>query len=1069
MQLSRRDQNGRALRISRRRFLKSALLLGAGLTSLRFDPLDPRAPAVVRAAGDLLWGPYLQNSTTSSIVVMWATASSGASEVRYSTGGGAEIVVAATSNYVLRPGATVPYGTYDSFYIQSATLTGLTPGVSYSYRVLTGGVELGASAFKPARPANETAFSFVVIGDSGTANTHQKQVAARIEQLAPEFILHCGDMIAYSPAQPTVYDEWHAKLFAIYAGYVQLLDRIPFFPSIGNHDFQDFSDGLTPYLNIFDLPKNATVAADREKYYSFDYGNAHFITLNVYQSFTAGSAQYNWLVQDLQSTSQFWKIVWLQTGPYSSNAWGGAIPGSSEATTNRNIRQILVPIFQQYDVDIVLAGDQHIYERSMPWAKTSDPADLGTATPIDQGGILYVITGGGGAGLGNVQTGTNRGPWSQPPGGAMFKAYHATRIAINGAVLTLEAYEEVNGTLANPFDTFTIDRSYELANDLYGGAVSPESGGVGTTFTFQVTYTNSGNQPPAQAHLLLDSLAPITMTVVGGTYVGGAVYQYATNSLSFGAHQFAFDFGPGLRLPASGTIAKPTVDDAPAVPNPVTPPNGATGVQPTGLTLIWTGGDPNAGAGDSVRYDVYLGSPALPASPTQSDLTATSYTPPAGALAYGTAYQWKVVARDSLGATSAPASPWTFTTVAAPHQPPTAPTSPNPADNATGVAPSVMLSWATSTSPDGDPIVYDVTLQGNVVATDLESPSFTASGLAYGTSYAWQVTARSAGGATTGPEWHFATQPDLPPQLSGGAVDPPTGTPQTTFTFEVTYSDPYGRPATTATVVIDGVPQPMTLALGDPTSGALHSLATQLAAGDHTYRFEFANQDGGVAQFPASGTASLTVVGPHQPPTAPTSPNPADNATGVAPDVTLSWAAATSPNNDPIVYDVTLQGNVVATDLESPSFTASGLAYGTSYAWQVTARSAGGAITGPEWHFTTQANQPPAGTPQLNNGAVTPPAGTPQTTFMFEVTYSDPQARPATTATVVIDGVSHAMTLAGGSPATGAIYQHATKLAAGTHTYRFVFVNQGGQVSLPPAGTASLTVRYGVWLPFVKK
>ena len=359
----------RAARISRRRFLRDALALGAGLAPLRFGALGLPGPAVASAAGTLLWGPYLQSPTTSSITVMWATTTGAASEVRYSTGGGAETTVAATTTSILRSGASQPYGTYDSFYTQSATLTGLAPGVSYSYRVLTGGSQLGASTLKVARPASQTAFSFAVLGDSGSGSVHQKQVATRIKLLAPEFILHCGDIIGYDPTQPTVYDEWYTKLFAIYGEYEHLLDHIPLWPTIGNHDYQDYplsapTSDLAPYTQLFALPTNATVAADQEKYYSFDYGNAHFVTLDVYlpiKGSGADTAMVAWLKSDLASTGQFWKVVWLQTGPYSSNAWSGGIPAVSDSTLNRNIRQVLVPIFQQYNVDIVLAGDQHIY------------------------------------------------------------------------------------------------------------------------------------------------------------------------------------------------------------------------------------------------------------------------------------------------------------------------------------------------------------------------------------------------------------------------------------------------------------------------------------------------------------------------------------------------------------------------------------------------------------------------------------------------------------------------------------------------------------------------------------
>ncbi len=1038
--------------LSRRRFLHAVATLGTGLILAMLQ----RAEQTL-AAGSLLWGPYLQNSTTSSITVMWAMRVSGVSEVRYRVGTAAETSVAATATYILRPGAVEPYGQYDSFYLQSATLTGLVPGQIYSYRVITDGVELGASTLRVARPANESSFSFVVLGDSGSGNTHQMQVATRMRQLVPEFMLHCGDMIGYSPTRPTVYEEWYAKLFAIYAGYERLLDSIPFYPAVGNHDYQDYPlaapvSDLAPYLQIFSLPRNATVTADREKYYSFDYGNAHIVSLNSYlplQSGGSDSAMVSWLKNDLANTSQFWKIVLLQAGPFSSNAWAGGIPGGSEGSLNRNARQILVPIFQQYQIDLVLSGDQHIYERSMPWAKTSDPNDIGRPTAIDQGGIVYVITGGGGGPIGSVQTGADRGPWSVAPAGAMVRAYHATRVVINGARLTIEAHEEVNGTLSNPFDSFTIDRAAALADTLTGGTVTPEVGAVGATYTFQVTYTNASNQPPTQANLLLDALPLIPMSLVSGTFAGGALYRYAT-ALAFGTHQFAFDFGAGLRLPAQGTLAKPVVNDPPNLPAPLNPANAANAVQPLGLALSWSGGDPNSAAGDSVTYDLYLNAGTLPNSPTYAGLTSTSFTVPAGAVAYGTSYIWKVVARDSYGDTRGPTSNWSFATMADPHPQPSAPSSPSPANNATGTLRTLQLSWAASTA-GSDPVTYDVEVQGNIVANSLTTPQYDLTDLAYGTTYSWQVSANSFGGTTTGPLWHFTSQPNPPPQLSAGSVSPTTGTTDDLFTFEVTYADPLARPAAELMVLIDSIPEAMELISGTPASGAIYRYTTPLLSETHTYTFTATNVEGSSARLPATGSYSVVV---HARPTLPNTPTPADGAIDVAKNVELRWAASTA-DGDPVTYDLLINDQLVASDLTSLRYSPPNLAYGTIYDWQIIARSVAGPTAGPRWRFTTLPDLPP----QLSAGSVSPSTGTLADTFTFEVTYSDPYARAATQAAVVIDGVATTMAKVSGSTSSGAIYRFATQLSGGTHAYLFDFANSDGwTVQLPETGANQLIV-----------
>src|SRR5690242_4072927 len=131
MKKQRSDTKIRAPYYSRRQFLKGALAFGAGLTPLRFAPLRALTPATAEAAvANLVWGPYLQSSTTSSVTVAWATVNNSASELRYHKGSDPDTIVPAISQLITRPGATPPY---DNFFIQSAKLTDLVSGATYSY------------------------------------------------------------------------------------------------------------------------------------------------------------------------------------------------------------------------------------------------------------------------------------------------------------------------------------------------------------------------------------------------------------------------------------------------------------------------------------------------------------------------------------------------------------------------------------------------------------------------------------------------------------------------------------------------------------------------------------------------------------------------------------------------------------------------------------------------------------------------------------------------------------------------------------------------------------------------
>jgi len=92
------------------------------------------------------------------------------------------------------------------------------------------------------------------------------------------------------------------------------------------------------------------------------------------------------------------------------------------------------------------------------------------------------------------------------------------------------------------------------------GSVSPPSGTVGTTFTYEVTYTDVNGDSPYYVRVYIDGSSH-TMNYVSGTYTGGATYHYTT-TLSAGSHYYYFEASDGkatARLPTSGTYSGPTV------------------------------------------------------------------------------------------------------------------------------------------------------------------------------------------------------------------------------------------------------------------------------------------------------------------------------------------------------------------------------------------------------------------------------------------------------------------------------------------------------------------------------
>lgn len=425
----------------------------------------------VWAQTTLTRGPYLQVGTPQSMVIRWKTNSPTVGMIRYGTNKNNLIQSISSStisdNHEIKIEGLVPYTKY--YYAVYGDNQLLTPPGDTTYYFIT----------SPAAGL-ELPIHIWVIGDFGRNNAGQKEVRDAYwnsikNNRHTDVWLWLGDN-AYGSGTDM---EFQNNLFNVYP---HILRNTVSWPCPGNHDYNSISltthDG--PYYRIFTMPKNGEaggVPSGQEGFYSFDYGNIHFVSLNsewIPWTFPPNNEQIQWLHQDLSSTTQTWKIVFWHKPPYSK--------GSHDSDNTADIaamRANFVPIMDQYGVDLVLNGHSHNYERthlikghygtSASFNPTEHIVDVSCGNPsqghvyvkyIDENntsiGTIYCV-------VGNSGSVTSGKPLNHP---AMCSAYQdeygSLVIDVNGNELHAR-YFTSNGIIKDEFKIIKLSRSPSVA------------------------------------------------------------------------------------------------------------------------------------------------------------------------------------------------------------------------------------------------------------------------------------------------------------------------------------------------------------------------------------------------------------------------------------------------------------------------------------------------------------------------------------------------------------------------------------------------------------------------------
>lgn len=298
-------------------------------------------PAEADSLAAVVAGPYLEQTAPDSVTITWQTNVPADGYVRYGKAGTSELSVSQSGLSRLH----------------RISLPGLVPDSVYDYRAVSGGdSRTGVFTTMPRVPRP---FRFAVYGDSRTYPETHEQVAIGIIHSAPEVVFHTGDMVGSGRD----YRAWKPEYF--YPAR-NLMRNVPVIPVPGNHEYA--GTGAPWFFYYFARPLG-------QAWFAMTVGNTRFVGLDTSVAYAPGSAQHEWLVRELESAdcrSAAWRIVILHEPAFTCTS------GHSDNTA---VQSHLVPLFEQYGVQLAFQGHSHAYERYL------------------HHGIHYIVTGGGGGPL----------------------------------------------------------------------------------------------------------------------------------------------------------------------------------------------------------------------------------------------------------------------------------------------------------------------------------------------------------------------------------------------------------------------------------------------------------------------------------------------------------------------------------------------------------------------------------------------------------------------------------------------------------------------------------------------
>lgn len=281
----------------------------------------------------VLMKPYLQGLSSNGVIVMVETDSKDKVKISF------EIK---SQNLDFQEAESDNFKETDAnpkTYVHRVNLKGLKANTRYVYNLKTNEIIYNGEFKTALNKGDAGSFTFASYGDSRSAPKIFSQVTEGMMNKNPDFSIYLGDL-----AFDGSYKLWKEEFFI--PKQLEMAANVPFYNAVGNHEkwiknTQAFTD--VPPCNSTD-----------KGFYSFDYGDFHFLVLSTEHNTKKNSPQWEFAKKDLEQSKAKWKIVAFHIPAYCSG-------GHNE---NKNMIAFSNEIFEKNNVDIVLTGHSHFYQHN---------------------------------------------------------------------------------------------------------------------------------------------------------------------------------------------------------------------------------------------------------------------------------------------------------------------------------------------------------------------------------------------------------------------------------------------------------------------------------------------------------------------------------------------------------------------------------------------------------------------------------------------------------------------------------------------------------------------------------